>query len=193
MSSSPLSEESQADFEPVDLSALKKPIVLIGLMGAGKTSIGKRLAKVIGWQFVDSDAEIEEAAACSISDIFAVHGEGIFRDLEQRVIHRLLDASNIVLATGGGAWMQPAVRQAIKDKAVSVWLKADLDVLLDRVERRNHRPLLEQGDKREILQELMEARYPVYAQADLTIPSDHAPHEKVVDALIQSLLDSWAK
>lgn len=163
----------------------KRPIVLIGLMGAGKTTIGRRLAKQIGYDFVDSDAEIEDAAACSISDIFAIHGEVIFRDLEKRVIKRLLERPNTVIATGGGAWMQPEVREIIHGKAVSIWLKANLETLLERVEKRDHRPLLEQGDKRSILNSLIEQRYPVYAQADLTVESGDGSHEVVVETVIQ--------
>ena len=160
-------------------------IVLVGLMGAGKTTIGRRLAKQIGREFVDSDVEIEEAAACSISDIFAIHGETIFRDLEHRVIKRLLERPDLVIATGGGAWMQPPVRAVIKEKALSVWLKADLNTLLERVEKRDHRPLLEQGDKRTILDELIAQRYPVYSEANLTVESSEGAHEIVVEKVIQ--------
>lgn len=190
MSSSAISTGPAGEAEPayrVDLSFIDRPIVLIGLMGAGKTTIGRRLAKVTRREFVDSDAEIEEAAACSIADLFAIHGEPIFRDLETRVIRRLLDNPGIVLATGGGAWMQPDLRALIRERALSVWLKADLAVLLERVERRHHRPLLEQGDKRSILQQLMQQRYPVYAEADLTVESGDGPHEAVVDALIHAI------
>jgi len=165
-----------------------RPVVLVGLMGAGKTTVGRRLAKVIGRSFVDSDAEIELAAGCSISDIFAIHGEPIFRDLELRVISRLLEKPNIVLATGGGAWMQQKVRDQIKDRAISVWLRAELDVLLDRVERRNHRPLLENGDKGAILKRLMDERYPVYSRADIVVDSGAGPHEEVVEKVVDSLI-----
>lgn len=171
---------------------LTKPVVLIGLMGAGKSTIGRRLALRTGRQFVDSDDEIAEAAGCSIADIFAIHGEKIFRDLEQRVIKRLLERNDIILATGGGAWMQPLVRELIQIKAVSVWLNADLDVLLDRVERRNHRPLLEQGDKREILTKLMEERYPIYSEATLSVDSNNGPHNQVVERVIDTLF-AYAK
>ena len=164
-----------------------RPLVLIGLMGAGKSTIGRRLAKQIGWRFVDSDEEIEAAAGCSIADIFTIHGESIFRDLEQRVIARLLSEEPMVLATGGGAWIQPGVRQIIKDQATSVWLRADLDVLADRVSKRNHRPLLETGDKREILERLMQDRYPIYQLADMVVDSSHGPHETVVERVIAAL------
>lgn len=164
-----------------------KPIVLIGLMGAGKSTVGRKLAKAIGWEFEDSDAAIEEAAGCSISDMFQIHGEPMFRDLEKRVIGRLLSEKPIVLATGGGAWMQAPLREIIRAKAVTVWLHADLDVLLDRVSRRSHRPILEQGDKRTILQGLMEERYPVYAEADITVDSNEGPHEVVVKRVLAAL------
>lgn len=169
------------------LSQLDRPLVLVGLMGAGKSTVGRRLAKAMGWPFIDSDEEIERAAACSIADLFAIHGETIFRDLEQRVIFRLLETPHQVLATGGGAWMQPALRERIKDKALSVWLRADLDTLLERVERRNTRPLLESGDKRAILERLMADRYPVYAQADLTVFSADGPHEDVVERVMEAV------
>lgn len=183
----PLSEPNASVLLPDDLAMIRawpQPIVLIGLMGAGKSTVGRRLARALLRQFVDSDEEIEQAAACSISDIFAIHGEPIFRDLEQRVIFRLLEKNERVLATGGGAWMQPDIRERIKERALSVWLKADLDVLLDRVERRNHRPLLQSGDKRTILDTLMHERYPIYAQADIIIESGDGPHEDVVDKVL---------
>jgi len=164
-----------------------RPLVLIGLMGAGKSTIGRRLAKQIGWRFVDSDEEIEAAAGCSIADIFAIHGEPIFRDLEQRVMTRLLNEKEIVLATGGGAWMQANVRALIAERATSVWLRADIEVLVDRVSKRDHRPLLAHGDKRSILQRLMDERYPVYAQADLIVDSNSGPHEQVVTRVVAAL------
>jgi shikimate kinase len=165
----------------------KRPLVLIGLMGAGKSTIGRRLAKQIGWRFVDSDEEIEAAAGCSVADIFTIHGEPIFRDLEKRVIARLLGEAPMVLATGGGAWIQPGVREIIKEHATSVWLRADLEVLTDRVSKRSHRPLLETGDKREILDKLMQERYPIYEEADVIIDSSHGPHESVVQRVITAL------
>lgn len=164
-----------------------RPVVLVGLMGVGKSTIGRRLAKQIGWNFVDCDEEIEAAAGCSVADIFSMHGEPIFRDLEKRVIQRLVAGEPLIIATGGGAWMQEAVREAIKAKATSVWLRADLDVLVDRVSKRHHRPLLEKGDKRAIMEKLMAERYPVYASADLTVDSNAGPHEQVVDRVIAAL------
>lgn len=174
-------------------SQLNKSVVLVGLMGAGKTTVGRRLAKVLGVSFKDSDDEISAAAGCSIPDIFEIHGEAIFRDLEQRVIGRLLtDEAPQVLATGGGAWMSAQTRQLIKQHAVSVWLKADLEVLLERVSRRGGRPLLEKGDKRAILSKLMDERYPVYAEADMTVESDSGAHERVVESIVDTLKERGA-
>jgi shikimate kinase len=166
---------------------LTKPIVLVGLMGAGKSTIGRRLASTLNLSFIDSDQEIVEAAGCSISDIFESYGETIFRDLEQRVLTRLVGSKPCVVATGGGAFINPAVREIIKEKSISIWLKADLEVLLERVSRRDTRPLLKSGDKGVILRKLMEERYPVYAQADLTIDSNAGVHDVVVEYILQSL------
>lgn len=168
--------------------ALKATVVLVGLMGAGKSTVGRRLAKSLGVEFRDSDDEIAEAAGCSIPDIFRTYGEAMFRDLEQRVIERLLrEERPLVVATGGGAWMNPVVRDTVHGQAISIWLRADLDVLLDRVNRRNTRPLLAQGDKREILSRLMRERYPVYEKADIIIDSNRDHHENVVTSVIEAL------
>lgn len=164
-----------------------RPVVLVGLMGVGKSTIGRRLAKKIGWNFVDSDEEIESAAGCSVADIFSMHGETIFRDLERKVIGRLVNGPPLIIATGGGAWMQESVRADIKQHATSVWLRADLDVLIERVGKRNTRPLLANGDKRAIMAKLMDERYPMYATADLVVDSNHGPHEHVVDMVIKAL------
>jgi shikimate kinase len=166
-----------------------RTIVLIGLMGAGKSAIGRRLAARMGLAFVDSDAEIELAAGCSIEDIFDLHSEVAFRDCERRVIARLLNDPPHVLATGGGAYMDPETRACIGEFAISIWLRADLDILLDRVSRRDNRPLLKHGDKRETLKRLIEERYPVYAQADITVESRDAPHETAVDIILHELTD----
>ena len=164
-----------------------KTIVLIGLMGAGKSAIGRRLAARLGLPFVDADSEVELAAGCPIEDVFSLHGEAAFRDGERRVIARLLDGPLHVLATGGGAYMNPDTRARIRETAVSIWLRADLDVLLNRVSRRDNRPLLKHGDKREILKQLMEERYPVYAEADIIVESRDAPHEAVVSSILDEL------
>ena len=166
---------------------LNKTIVLVGLMGAGKSCVGKRLAACLGLPFVDADREIEEAAGCSISDYFAVHGEKTFRDGERRVIQRLLGNPMHVLATGGGAFMDPSTRSLIKDKALSVWLKAELDQLLKRIGRRNDRPLLQNVDPRAKLSELIEVRYPVYAEADLTVDSADGPPDVTVQRVLRAI------
>lgn len=162
-------------------------VVLVGLMGAGKTSVGRRLAERLKRPFIDADSEIEAAVGMTISEIFAAHGEAYFRDCERRVIARLLAGSGSVLATGGGAFMDPETRRLIKRGAVSVWLKADLDVLTRRVARRNTRPLLAGDDPRAILKSLMDVRYPVYAEADHTIESTDAPHEAAVGKIVDAL------
>lgn len=170
------------------LPVTAKPIVLVGLMGAGKSSVGKRLAKALHMDFIDSDEEITRAAACSITDIFEIYGETMFRDLEMRVLSRLLlEEKPAVIATGGGAFIQPAVRELVKENAVSIWLHADLDVLYERVSRKRTRPLLEKGDKREILKALLEERAPFYSQADITVNSDAGAHENVVKRAIEAL------
>jgi shikimate kinase len=166
-----------------------RAIVLVGLMGAGKTSIGRRLAEKMGLPFVDADQEIEKAAGKSIPDIFADHGEAHFRDGERRVIARLLENGRQVLATGGGAFMNPETRAAIKASAVSVWLRADLDVLLKRVSKRGGRPLLENKDPAEVLKNLINARYPVYAGADIIVESLDVQHAQMVNAVLQGLAD----
>jgi shikimate kinase len=167
-----------------------KPIVLVGLMGAGKSSIGKRLAKALKVPFVDSDSEISEAAACSITDIFEIYGEPKFRDLEKRVMLRLLtEEAPSVIATGGGAFIQPEIREMVKEGGISIWLHADLDVLYERVSRKRTRPLLEKGNKREILQNLLIEREPFYSQADITVSSDMGAHENVVNKALRALAD----
>ena len=162
-------------------------IVLVGLMGAGKSAIGRRLASRLGMPFVDADEEIERAAGCSISDIFEIHGEAAFRDGERRVIARLLTRPPHVLATGGGAFMDPETRAAIRACGVSVWLRADLDLLVSRVSRRNNRPLLAGGDPRAVLQRLMDERHPIYAEADVVVESRDGPHEQTVEAMLGAL------
>jgi shikimate kinase len=164
-----------------------RSIVLVGMMGAGKSSIGRRLAGRLGIAFVDADAEIEAAHRMSIPDIFATYGEPYFRAGETRVIARLLDGGPQVLATGGGAFMHADTRSAIGAKGVSVWLKADLDVLMRRIKRRQDRPLLKTEDPGETLRKLIDERYPVYAEADITIQSRDVPHDKIVDEIMAAL------
>lgn len=164
-----------------------RSIVLVGLMGCGKSSIGKRLAARLGLPFVDADEEIETVAAKSISEIFADHGEEFFRDRERKVIGRLLSQGPQVLATGGGAYMHPETRAAISANGICVWLKADLCVLMRRVSKRDTRPLLKTPNPEATMQKLMEARYPVYALADLVVESRDEPHEMIVLELIDKL------
>ena len=165
----------------------QRSIVLVGMMGAGKSSIGRRLAARIAIPFVDADAEIEEAADMSIADIFAVYGEPYFRAGEARVIARLLDSGPGVLATGGGSFMREETRRRIGDKAVSIWLKADTEIIMKRVKRRTDRPLLQTADPAATVGRLIEEREPVYQRADITIWSRDVPHEKIVDECIDAL------
>jgi shikimate kinase len=166
-----------------------RSVVLIGLMGAGKTAVGRRLANRLDLPFIDADSEIEVAAGASISEIFAEHGEAYFRQGERKVIARLLENGPQVLATGGGAYMNPDTRANIKAHGLSVWLKADIKVLMKRVGRRDNRPLLTAGDPEKVMKRLMEERYPVYAEADVTVESRDVPHDVIVGAVIDSLAD----
>lgn len=168
-------------------SHLDRTIVLVGLMGAGKSCVGRRLAARLGLSFTDSDVEFETAAGCSISDYFAKHGEAAFRDGERKVIARLMEGTPCILATGGGAFIDPETRARIKQSALSVWIRADLDLLVKRTSGRDHRPLLKTGDPREILSRLMEARYPVYAEADIIVDSTDEPPEVTVAKICQEL------
>jgi shikimate kinase len=165
----------------------RRSIVLVGMMGAGKSSVGRRLAARLGLAFVDADSEIETAAGMSIADIFSAHGEAYFRSGEARVIARLLEGGPQVLATGGGAIMNPDTRAAICAKAVSIWLNAEYDVLLRRVRRRTDRPMLKTADPAETLRRLLAERSPTYAQADVTLNSRDAPHEMIVNEAIAAL------
>jgi shikimate kinase len=176
------------------LSAIRKAlgprsVVLIGLMGAGKTAVGRRLANRLDLPFIDADTEIEVAAGASIREIFAEHGEAYFRQGERKVIARLLENGPQVLATGGGAYMNPDTRANIKAHGLSVWLKADIKVLMKRVGRRDNRPLLATGDPEKVMKRLMEERYPIYAEADVTVESRDVPHDVIVGAVIDALAD----
>jgi shikimate kinase len=171
------------------LAALgRRSVVLVGMMGAGKSSIGRRLAQRLGVTFVDADAEIEAAAGMTIAEIFATYGEPYFRSGEQRVIARLLESGPKVLATGGGAFMNPETRAGIRQKGVSVWLKAEFEVLMRRVKRRAtaDRPML-QGDPAQRIRHLMDERYPVYAEADVTVMSREVSHEIIVNEIVSEL------
>lgn len=163
-----------------------RTIVLVGLMGAGKSAIGRRLASRLALPFIDADHEIEQAAGCTIEEFFAAHGEAAFRDGERRVMARLLDQPVHVLATGGGAFIDDATRALVKRRGISVWLRAELPLLLERVMRRSNRPLLKQGDPRQVLEDLMRRRYPIYAEADITVDSRDLP----LDQTTQDVLDA---
>jgi shikimate kinase len=166
----------------------QRSIVLVGMMGVGKSSIGRRLASRLAIPFMDADAEIEKAAGMSISDIFARHGEAYFRSGEARVIARLLDGGPQVLAAGGGAFMNEATRAAIKSKGISIWLTAEYDVLMRRIaKRKNERPMLATDDPAETLRHLLKVREPVYALADLTVQSREAPHDSIVGEIVTVL------
>jgi shikimate kinase len=170
-------------------SARSRPIVLVGLMGAGKSSVGRRVASRLGLPFFDADQEIEAAAGCTISDLFARYGEAAFRDGERRVMARLLSGRRCVIATGGGAFIDDATRALIAERAISVWLRADLDLLVKRTGGRDHRPLLKNGDPRQILAGLMQKRYPVYAEADLAVDSLDQPTDITVNAVLRALAE----
>lgn len=165
----------------------ERSIVLVGLMGAGKSSVGKRLAARLVLPFADADTAIEQAAGMTIPEIFDRHGEEDFRAGERRVIARLLGSGPQVLATGGGAYMNEETRRRIRDHGVSIWLKAELDVLMRRVRKRGDRPLLRNPDPEATMRQLMELRYPVYAQADITTVSGEVTHETMVEALVEAL------
>ena len=164
-----------------------RSVVLVGMMGAGKSSIGRRVALRLGIPFVDADAEIEKAAGMTIPDIFAAHGEPDFRAGEARVIARLLESGPQVLATGGGAFMNSDTRALIAAKGISVWLKAEFDVLMRRIRRRHDRPLLKTDDPAATLKQLMVERYPTYVLADVTVQSREIPHDKIVEEIVSAL------
>lgn len=166
---------------------ISRPIVLIGLMGAGKSTVGRRLAKKLGLKFVDSDDEIEKAADCTIADIFEVYGEAEFRQGEKRVMERLLDEGPMVLATGGGAFMSADIRAKVLAQGTAVWLKAGLEALFDRTSRRGGRPLLNTDDPRKTLEKLINERYPVYQEAPIIIDTDCETLDSTVDRIIEAL------
>jgi shikimate kinase len=166
-----------------------RSIVLVGLMGAGKTTVGRRLADRLGLTFVDADHEIENAAGMTIPEIFASHGEAYFRDGERKVIARLLEQGQQVLATGGGAYMNPETQAKIKERGISIWLKAELPLLMKRVSRRSERPLLKNGDARQTMERLIDQRYPVYAKADITVDSRDVAHTSIVGDVLKALAE----
>lgn len=179
--------EQQARIRQVREILGDRSIVMVGLMGCGKSSIGRRLATALGLPFIDADEEIERAALKTIPEIFADHGEAYFRDGERKVIKRLLGNGPQVLATGGGAYMSPETREAIKAAGISIWLRAELDVLMRRVAKRDNRPLLKADDPAAVMKALMDARYPVYAEADIIIDSRDTAHDIIVSEIITAL------
>jgi shikimate kinase len=168
----------------------RRSIVLVGLMGCGKSSVGRRLAARLELPFVDADEEIERAAGKTIPDIFAEHGEAHFRDGERKVIQRLLADGPKVMATGGGAYMNDETRANIRRAGISIWLKAELAVLMRRVAKRNNRPLLKSGDPEAVMRHLIEVRYPVYAEADITVDSREVAHDVIVTECLEALARS---
>jgi shikimate kinase len=175
------------DIEAVKRSLNGRSIVLVGLMGAGKSTVGRRLAQKLGLEFTDADAEIERAAGKTVPDIFKDHGEAYFREGERKVIARLLESGPQVLATGGGAFMNEETRHNIACRGISVWLKADMNLLMKRVRRRDNRPLLKAEDPEEVMRQLIAQRYPVYGQADVTVESRDVPHNSIVSDVIRAL------
>ena len=169
---------------------LDRPLVLVGLMGVGKSTVGRRLATAVGKRFIDADEAIEQAAQRSISEIFEQFGEPYFRDGERRVIARLIEDHDGVIATGGGAFINDETRSLILDKAIAIWIDCEIDTLVERTSRKNTRPLLKTGDPREILTRLYEEREPFYAEAPIHVMSDAGPHDETV-AKISEALDKW--
>lgn len=184
----PDTAERQARAQDLVERLAGRPLVLIGMMGAGKTTVGRRLAGKLGRGFLDSDEEIEKAAQMSIPEIFEQRGEPEFRAGETRVIARILRDADIVLATGGGAFVNPETRALVKAEAISVWLKADFDLLFARVSRRSNRPLLRTENPRGTLKKLIDERYPIYAEADVTVVSRDVPQDTVAADLIEAVL-----
>jgi shikimate kinase len=181
------SAQNSSGGNPAHPIKLNRPVVLIGMMGVGKSTVGRLLASRLGLNFTDTDDEIEKAADLTIAEIFERFGEDYFRDGERRVIARLIGEGPGVIATGGGAFMNEQTRALIKEKGHSVWIDADIDVLVARVARRSHRPLLVGKDPHVVLTELSEKRNPVYALADFRVRSDAAPHSQTVDQIMKAL------
>lgn len=187
----------QTRFSAQEIAALarriERPIVLVGMMGVGKSSVGRRLAALLGRPFVDADDEIERSAQMTIPEMFDAFGEAYFRDGERRVIARLMsdaqpgEKSASVIATGGGAFCNDETRALILDKAITVWLDSDVDTLVDRTARRDHRPLLRSGDPREILARLRAEREPLYAQAPIHVTSGNGPHAQTINKVLEAI------
>jgi shikimate kinase len=186
----PSDTDSPAEEQSAALPFESRTIALVGLMGAGKSTVGRRLAEKLGRVFYDSDSEIEKAANLSISDIFALHGEEDFRRGEQQVLKRLLAMPPHVLATGGGAYLNAETRELMREHAVTVWLNADLETLWKRVQKRDTRPLLKRDDAKSVLTNLLAEREPIYSQADLVVHSKDGPHSNTVNAILKAL-NTW--
>lgn len=169
------------------INSLSKPIVLVGMMGAGKSTVGTRLAKKLKVSFYDTDNMVQEIAGCSIDDIFKYAGEDFFREKERQVVEDLLKLNTCVISTGGGAFIDPVNRQLIKERSISIWLRADYETILERVSRRNTRPTLKADNKADLVEQLIEERYPIYAEADLCVNSDDGPHMIIVDDIIKKI------
>lgn len=172
---------------------LDRPIVLVGLMGAGKSTVGRRLARRLGLPFVDSDVAIEEASGASTAELFERYGEHDFRDGERRLVARLVDGAVRVIATGGGAFIDPRTRQLLNERSITVWLDAPIDVLAERTGRRNTRPLLRKGNRAATLARLSEERQPMYEEAQIHIRSGNGAHGDVVEAIVTALQDRLAR
>ncbi len=187
-----MTEEKSQTSKPGRIEApwANRTIALVGLMGAGKSTVGRRLANALHRPFFDSDDEIEKAAGLSVADIFSLHGESEFRRGEQRVLERLLSMDPHVLATGGGAYMNEATRNMLREKAVTVWLNADLETLWKRVSKRGHRPLLKADNPKAVLSDLLRKREPIYAEADLIVVSEDGPHSHTVSSILKAL-ENW--
>lgn len=187
MSEQQLLVETTPDAAAIRASLDDRPIVFIGLMGAGKTVIGRKVAQILDLDFIDTDTEIESAARMTIPELFEQYGEPEFRALESRVIARVMKNGARVVSTGGGAFMQPDTRGLVLDHAISVWLKADLDVLMERVMKKQNRPLLKNADPRGVMQRLMDERYPIYAQASLTVVTRDEKRDVIAGEVIAAL------
>ncbi len=179
--------QSSVESDTAEHFTLDRPIILVGLMGAGKTRVGRRLAERLHLPFIDTDQEIESETGKSIAELFTLMGEAAFRESERLMIARLMGRSGAIIATGGGAFMDPRTRAAMLEQGLVVWLRADLDTLVARTGRSSKRPLLQGGDRAAKLSELMALRYPVYAQAHLTVDSHHGPVEQTADAVLAAL------
>jgi shikimate kinase len=170
-----------------NLISLNKPIVLVGMMGAGKSTVGTRLAKKLRVSFYDTDNLVQDMAGCSMDDIFKYAGEEFFRAKERQVIEELLNLTNCVISTGDGVFIDPVNRKLIKDKAISIWLRADYDTIFERVSRRNTRPTLRTDNREELVNQLIKDRYPLYEKADIAVNSGEGPHMIIVDDIIQKI------